>query len=138
MGAIQSHATSNPNSIAQKAALEALCGQQDTVNEMREEFNRRRIFMYDTMSKMPYIDLFEPRGAFYAFVDISKVLSLSYKGEQIGDTQNLARILLEDYHVAVIPCADFGYPDHIRLSYAISMEQIKKGLDRITDFLNTL
>ncbi len=135
MGAIQSHATSNPNSIAQKAAYEALTGQQETVVAMCEEFNKRRIYMFERLSKMPHIQIFEPRGAFYAFVDISELLEMGYKGNPVGDGQNLAQILLSDYHVAVVPCDDFGYPNHVRLSYAISQEQIEKGLDRIENFI---
>ena len=135
MGAIQSHATSNPNSIAQKAAYEALTGQQETVAAMCEEFNKRRIYMFERLSKMPHIQIFEPRGAFYAFVDISELLEMSYKGAPVSDGQNLAQILLSDYHVAVVPCDDFGYPNHVRLSYAISQEQIEKGLDRIENFI---
>ena len=138
MGAIQSHATSNPNSIAQKAAYEALTGQQDTVVSMREEFNRRRIYMYERLSGMPHVQIFEPKGAFYAFVDVSELFGMTYKGQKIENGQNLALVLLSDYHVAVIPCDDFGYPDHIRLSYAISMEQIAKGLDRIENFIKDL
>ena len=135
MGAIQSHATSNPNSIAQKAAYEALTGQQETVAAMCEKFNKRRIYMFERLSKMPHIQIFEPRGAFYAFVDISELLEMSYKGTPVSDGQNLAQILLSDYHVAVVPCDDFGYPNHVRLSYAISQEQIEKGLDRIENFI---
>ena len=135
MGAIQSHATSNPNSIAQKAAYEALTGQQETVAAMCEEFNKRRIYMFERLSKMPHIQIFEPRGAFYAFVDISELLEMIYKGNVVGDGQNLAQILLNDYHVAVVPCDDFGYPNHVRLSYAVSQEQIEKGLDRIENFI---
>ena len=135
MGAIQSHATSNPNSIAQKAAYEALTGQQETVAAMCEEFNKRRIYMFERLSKMPHIQIFEPRGAFYAFVDISELLEMSYKGNPVSDGQNLAQILLSDYHVAVVPCDDFGYPNHVRLSYAVSQEQIEKGLDRIENFI---
>ena len=63
---------------------------------------------------------------------------MEYKGKKIGDVSTLATILLEDYSVAVVPCTDFGFSDHIRLSYAISQEQIKKGIDRIEAFLNEL
>ena len=138
MGSVQSHQTSNPNSIAQKAALEALNGPQDTVETMKVEFDKRRKYMYERISKMPYISTLEPQGAFYVFVDISEVLSKSYKGEKIGEVGRLGEILINDYNVAVVPCADFGYADHIRLSYAISIEQIEKGLDRIEEFLGLL
>lgn len=138
MGSLQSHQTSNPNSIAQKAALEALVGPQDSVHRMREEFNKRREYMYDRISKMKYVSALKPQGAFYLFVDISELLEKNYNGAKIGDVGTLARILIEDFNVAVIPCQDFGFADHIRLSYAISMEQIKKGLDRIESLINQL
>ncbi len=135
MGSVQSHQTSNPNSIAQKATVEALLGPQDTVQEMNKEFDKRRVYMYERVSKMELVDALKPLGAFYVFVDVSKLLEKSYKGEKIADVGKLAKILIEDYMTAVIPCADFGFDDHIRLSYAISMEQIKKGLDRIEQFI---
>lgn len=135
MGSVQSHQTSNPNSIAQKATVEALLGPQDTVQEMNKEFDKRRVYMYERVAKMDLVDALKPLGAFYVFVDVSKLLEKSYKGEKIGDVGKLAKILIEDYMTAVIPCADFGFDDHIRLSYAISMEQIKKGLDRIEQFI---
>lgn len=138
MGSIQSHQTSNPNSIAQKATVEALLGPQDTVKAMNAEFDKRRVYMYERVNKMPMVSTLKPLGAFYVFVDVAEVLKKSYKGEVIGDVSNLAKILIEDYQTAVIPCADFGFPENIRLSYAISMEQIKKGLDRIESFLGEL
>lgn len=138
MSSIQSHATSNPNSIAQKAGVEALNGSQETVLKMRNEFDKRRIYMYEQISKMPYLSALEPKGAFYLFVDASEVLKRAYKGEKIAATARLAEILLSDYAVAIVPCADFGFPEHFRLSYAISIEQIKKGLDRIDSFLKEL
>ncbi|MEG1848243.1 MAG: pyridoxal phosphate-dependent aminotransferase [Lachnospiraceae bacterium] len=138
MGAIQSHATSNPNSIAQKAAYEALTGQQDTVIKMRDEFDKRRKYMYDRICNMPYLSCVEPKGAFYVFVDVRDVWDKTYKGEKVGDTTRLASILIEDYAVAIVPCDDFGFADHMRLSYAISMEEITQGLDQIEAFLKEL
>lgn len=138
MGSVQSHQTSNPNSIAQKATIEALNGPQDTVTKMVEEFDRRRKEMYELISEIPHISALEPQGAFYMFVDVSELLNMSYKGEKIKDVSRLASILIEDYNVAVIPCADFGFDDHIRLSYAISMEAIKKGIERIKQFVSDL
>lgn len=138
MGSVQSHQTSNPNSIAQKAAVEALNGDQSTVEMMLGEFDKRRKFMMEKISTMPHISAKEPDGAFYVFIDISKTLEMSYKGKKIETAAEFARILIEDYNVAVIPCADFGFADHIRLSYAISIEQIEKGLSRIDAFLKEL
>ncbi len=138
MSAMQSHATSNPNSIAQYASVEALNGPQETVEAMCKEFDKRRIFMYEKIKSMPYVDVIKPQGAFYVFVDMSEALKKKYKGEALKSASDLASKLLNDYAVAVIPCADFGFPNHIRLSYAISLEQIEKGLKRIEDFLKVL
>lgn len=138
MGSVQSHETSNPNSIAQKAAVEALLGPQDTVENMRTEFNKRRELIYNKVKDIPLLSALEPKGAFYLFIDVSRVLSKTYKGETIGNTDKLAKILIEDYNVAIVPCDDFGFDDHIRLSYAISIEQIEKGMDRIREFTNYL
>ncbi|MDD3138707.1 MAG: pyridoxal phosphate-dependent aminotransferase [Lachnospiraceae bacterium] len=138
MGSIQSHATSNPNSIAQKATVEALLGPQETVDIMRTEFEKRKNYMFKRIKTIPLIDALEPEGAFYVFVDFTEVLEKSYKGAKIGTTERIADILLEDYHVAVVPCGDFGFNTHIRLSYAISMESIEKGLNRIEEFVSTL
>lgn len=138
MGSVQSHQTSNPNSIAQKAAYEALIGPQDSVRNMHAEFNKRRDYMFERISDMKLVSALKPQGAFYLFVDISQLLNKEYNTAKVGDVSNLAKILIEEYKVAVIPCADFGFNDHIRLSYAISMEQIKKGLDRIEAFIEKL
>jgi aspartate aminotransferase len=138
MGSVQSHQTSNPNSIAQKAAYEALVGTQESVFTMNEEFNKRRDYMYERVTQMKLISALKPQGAFYLFVDISKTLDQEYKGAKVNTVGRLAQILIEEFNVAVIPCDDFGFSDHIRLSYAISLEQIKKGLDRIEDFINQL
>ncbi len=138
MGSVQSHQTSNPNSIAQKAAVEALTGDQSKVEMMLKEFDNRRKYMYDRVSKMDYVETKEPLGAFYVFIDVSKVLEMSYNGNKVATTAEMARILIEEYNVAVIPCGDFGFDDHIRLSYAISIEAIDKGLTRIEEFLSKL
>lgn len=138
MSSVQSHQTSNPNSIAQKAALEALTGPQDKVKEMIKEFAQRRDYIYGRLKDLPHISVIEPKGAFYTFVKVEDTFVMEYKGEKVGDVSRLAAILLEDYSVAVVPCTDFGFPGYIRLSYAISKEQIKKGIDRIEQFLNDL
>jgi aspartate aminotransferase len=131
IASVQSHQTSNPNSIAQKAAYEALVGPQDSVHRMCAEFNKRREYMHDRISGIKLISALKPQGAFYMFVDVGQLFDKEYNGVKIGDAGSLAKILIEDYNVAVVPCQDFGFADHIRLSYAISMEQIRKGLDRI-------
>ena len=138
MGSVQSHQTSNPNSIAQKAAVEALTGPQDSVKKMHAEFDKRRKYMYKRICDMDLLDTLEPMGAFYVFVDGSAVLGKSYKGTKIESVPQMADILINEYNTAIVPCADFGFPDCFRLSYAISIEQIEKGLDRIESFIKEL
>lgn len=138
MGSVQSHQTSNPNSIAQKAAVEALTGPQDSVEKMHAEFDKRRKYMYKRICDMDLLDTLEPMGAFYVFVDGSAVLGKSYKGTKIESVPQMADILINEYNTAIVPCADFGFPDCFRLSYAISIEQIEKGLDRIEKFIGEL
>lgn len=138
MGSIQSHSASNPNSIAQKAALEAINGPQDQVQYMNEQFNIRRKYMVDRIAKMPALTCVEPKGAFYVFLDVTKAVAMKYKGEVVGSAAKLADIMINDFNVALVPCEDFGIDNHVRLSYAISLESIEKGLDRLEEFLNTL
>ena len=87
--------------------------------------------MADRIAEIPYISALKPQGAFYFFVDVSGLLERSWQGRKIGTAAGLADILINHFDTAVIPCGDFGFDDHIRLSYAISLEQISKGLDRI-------
>lgn len=132
---IQSHSTSNVNSIAQKAAVEALNGSQDKVFEMVEEFKRRRDYVAQRVSDIPFLSSLLPKGAFYLFVDISKLCGDEVSGTKINNASDVAKILLDKYKVAVVPCDSFGFENYIRLSYAISMEHIVKGIDRIEKFI---
>ena len=138
MSNIQSHASSNPNSIAQKAALAAISGDDKCIEDMKVEFNRRREYMFGRITKMPYIKAIKPQGAFYVFVDLDEVIGKKYKDEVIENASIFAKLLLDNEKVAAVPCTDFGFDTHFRLSYAISMENIEKGLDRIEEFLNDL
>lgn len=138
IGSIQSHQTSNPCSISQAAALEALSGPQDTVAAMNQAFQKRRQYIYSRVNAMPLLSAVEPQGAFYLFVDCSQVVEKTYQGKKMESAADMADILIEDYLVAVVPCADFGFANHMRLSYAISQEEIAKGLDRIEAFVKTL
>jgi aspartate aminotransferase len=126
---IQSHVTSNSCSFAQKGALAALKGDQQTISDMREEFDLRRHYMMERLSQIPNVSFVRPGGAFYILVDISK-LGLS--------SQNFADRLLSKANVAVIPGIAFGNDKTIRLSYATGMDVIKKGMDRLADFCRTL
>ena len=138
ISAVQSHETSNPNSVAQKAALEAISGDQTCVREMNAEFDERRKYIYKRVCEINHLDAIEPQGAFYVFVDASDLVGKKYKGQEITCAADVASFLLNDYYVAVVPCADFGWPEYFRLSYAISLEQIKKGMDRIEEFCNSV
>ncbi len=126
---IQSHSTSNPCSFSQKGGLAALKGDQQCVGDMRAEFDMRRHYMFDRLSKIPNISAVKPMGAFYVLVNISK-LSLT--------SQNFADRLLSKANVAVVPGIAFGDDRTLRLSYATSMDVIKKGLDRFEEFCRTL
>jgi aspartate aminotransferase len=126
---IQSHSTSNACSFAQKGALAALKGDQQPVADMRDEFNLRREYMLERLSKMPHLSVVRPNGAFYVLVNVS----------QLGLTsQNFADRLLSKANVAVVPGIAFGDDRTIRLSYATSLDVIKKGMDRFEEFCRTL
>jgi aspartate aminotransferase len=126
---IQSHSTSNPCSFAQKGALAAIKGDQQPVNDMRDEFNLRREYMVERFSKIPSITFVRPQGAFYVLVNVSKFGLTS---------QNFADRLLSKANVAVVPGIAFGDDRTLRFSYATSMDVIKKGIDRFEEFCRTL
>ena len=126
---IQSHTSSNPSSFSQYGALAALKGDQQPLADMREEFDMRRNYMFDRISKISNVTAVKPQGAFYILVNIS----------QLGLTsQNFADRLLSKANVAVVPGAAFGDDRTVRFSYATSLDVIKKGLDRFQDFCRTL
>jgi aspartate aminotransferase len=127
---LQSHATSNPTSIAQKAALEALRGPQESVAGMLAEYRKRREYVLSRLRAMPGVKVQEPKGAFYAYPNVSA----AYKGG-ITDSMSFAEKLLAEEYVAVVPGEAFGTNDHIRISYATSIEELTKGLDRIEKFI---
>lgn len=138
IASLQSHMTSNPNSMAQKATVAAILGPQECVEEMRQEFAKRCDYIFEREEAIPYISALKPEGAFYLFVDVSKTYGKKYNGVEITSAADFGALLLEHGLVAVVPCADFGMPGYIRLSYACSMEQIKKGMDRLETFVNAL
>ena len=129
MGELQSHSTSNACSISQKAALEAITGPQEFIEEWKIEFDKRRIYMVKRLNEMEGIKCLMPEGAFYTFPDIT--------GTGLTSMEFTDR-LLDEQGVAVVPGKDFGSDDNIRLSYATSMENINKGLDRIKDFCDSI
>jgi len=138
---LQSQSTSNANSIAQHAALEALRGPMDSVGVMLAEYERRRTRVIGGLRAIPGIACTEPAGAFYAFPNVEGYLRTARAGSSgtngKPDTQTLARQLLERAHVAVVPGDAFGAPGFLRLSYATSMQRIEEGLRRLTEFFQS-
>ncbi|MBQ8807813.1 MAG: pyridoxal phosphate-dependent aminotransferase [Clostridia bacterium] len=138
MSSVQSHATSNPNSIAQKAAQAALNGPMQEVLSMKAEFEKRRNYMVERINKMNGVSCLMPQGAFYVMMSIKELFGKSINGKTIKDSGSFAEILLDEALVSVVPCKDFDTDEYVRWSYATSMETIKKGLDRLEEFLNKL
>jgi len=128
---IQSQSTSNPASISQKAAVAALTGPRTSIDRMVAEFASRRNEMVRRLSAMPGVSCFQPQGAFYAFPDVGSLYGKRHSGAAITGSQPLANYLLEEARIAVVAGASFGDDRHIRLSYATSLEKIRKGLDRM-------
>lgn len=138
MTSIQSHMTSNVNTITQYATIEALNGPEEDLNNMIKEFENRRNFMADKLSKLNEISIIKPSGAFYIMVNISAYLNTTFKNQDINNSVDFAKVLLEEEKVAVIPGAGFGLDNYIRLSYATSMNVIETGIDRISIFLSKI
>lgn len=128
---IQSHTTSNPCSISQYASVAGLIGNQNEVEEMKEQFKKRRDYMADTINSISGLSCKKPKGAFYIMVNIKELKGKVIKGVKINSSLDLARVLLDEGKVAVIPGIGFGDDDYFRLSYATSMENIEEGLRRI-------
>lgn len=137
MSKIQGHSTSNPNSIAQKASVEALNGDQNTVKEMKKAFDKRRKYMVKRLNNIEGISCLRPAGAFYAFPNVSKILQrgIEYNGKKISGSFDISNFILKEAEVALIPGSAFEAEGYLRLSYATSLEDIKEGLDRIEKIL---
>ncbi|MDI6727136.1 MAG: pyridoxal phosphate-dependent aminotransferase [Smithellaceae bacterium] len=135
---LQSQSTSNPTSIAQKAAIGALMGDQSVVAAMTAEFERRRDFIVEALNAIPGICCRRPQGAFYVFPRVDSLYGRSGKGAAIENSTQLAAYLLEEAKVAVVPGVEFGHDENIRLSYATSMKNIEEGITRIARALDRL
>jgi aspartate aminotransferase len=135
---LQSHAASNPSSISQKAALAALRGDGSEVEKMRAEFEKRRDVMVKMLTAIPGVTCLNPDGAFYAFPNVSAYFNRASGEKVIKNSTDFAAALLETQGVAVVPGADFGAPDYIRLSYATDLASIQKGLERLAKFCESL
>jgi aspartate aminotransferase len=131
---LQSHSTSNPTSISQKAAVEALRGPQESVQTMLAEYRKRRDFVIQRLRAIPGVTCAEPKGAFYAYPNIGGALGRG----GIHNTLEFSEKLLAEAHVAVVPGEAFGTDRHIRISYATSMRELERGLDRIHRFIAEL
>jgi aspartate aminotransferase len=127
----QSQNTSNPTSIAQKAAVEALNGPQEGVGMMAREFQKRRDLIVERLTDIPGVTCLKPQGAFYVFPNVGFYYGRSFGDKVIRNSAEMASYLLDEANVALVPGGDFGHDDHIRISYATSMEQIEKGVERI-------
>ncbi len=132
-GRVQEHSTSCVNSIAQKACVTALAEEDDSIEGMRQEFELRRNFMYEELSKIPNLKVFMPKGAFYIFPDISWYLNNNKLGIQNSD--QFCDMLLHSYHVALVAGSSFGSANTVRFSYANSMQNLISGVGRFAKFL---
>ncbi|MEZ5354852.1 MAG: pyridoxal phosphate-dependent aminotransferase [Bryobacteraceae bacterium] len=128
---LHSHMTSNPTSIAQIGAIEALRGPQESVQAMLEQYRTRRAFVVERLRKIPGVTVQEPMGAFYAYPNIGGAM----RQLGLGSALDFAGQLLAKAHVAVVPGEAFGTHEHVRISYATSMKEIERGLDRIDNFI---
>ena len=135
MASLQSHATSNPTSIAQAASVAALNGDQKPVEDMKREFVKRRDYMLNRLLNIDGITCPKPGGAFYLFPNVSAYFGKAYKGKQINNATDLATLLLDKVQVAVVPGVAFGSDNFVRLSYATSIEVIAEAMDRIESVL---
>ncbi len=136
MANMQSHATSNPNSIAQVAAVEALLGDQSEIGVMCEEYVKRRDYMVERINGIDGISCLKPNGAFYIFMNVRDLLGKEHYGKIINTAQELCDDMLERALVALVPSEGFGIDGYARLSYATSMETIVEGLNRIEKYIN--
>ncbi len=133
---IQSHATSNPNTIAQYASIEALNGDQEILEVMRKEFDERRNFMADSINSIEGLSCTKPAGAFYVMMNIKEITGREIGGVKIENSMDFANYLLDSAKVAVVPGIGFGTEGYVRLSYATSLDNIKEGLERIERAIN--
>jgi aspartate aminotransferase len=135
---IQSQSTSNPTSITQKAAVEALTGPQDFIAVMRAEFDRRRTFIVNELNTIPGVHCATPNGAFYAFPNTARIYGSRFGDKTIASSTDLALYLLEEAKVALVPGDAFGDDNYLRISYATSLEDIRKGIGRIRQAVQNL
>jgi aspartate/methionine/tyrosine aminotransferase len=135
---IQSHSTSNASSISQAASIEALCGSQSAVEEMRKEFQKRRDYLYNEITSINGISCYKPEGAFYLFPNISAYFNKSDGEKKIKNSFDFAMYILSDAKIAAVPGSAFGAEGFLRLSYATSMDNLIEGVSRLKESLKKL
>ena len=138
MSKLQSQSTTNPTSIAQDAAIEALLGPQDSVERMRVAFEQRRTYIVKALNEIEGITCHNPKGAFYVFPNISAFFGRKINGEEIKNSMDFATKLLETEHVALVPGIAFGADEFVRISFATSMKEIEEGIERLKQFVSKL
>ena len=137
MGRLQSHMTSNPVTFAQYAAVKAFEGPADeAIETMRAEFERRGQYMTERLNSIDGVECTAATGAFYCFPDVSSHYGRNINGAKISGSMDFAKALLEQANVALVPGLPFGCDNNVRLSFACSLEQITKGLDRLEEWLS--
>ena len=138
MNKIQGHSTSNPTSISQYAAIEALASSHEYAKFMLPKFDERRKYVFNTLSELENIKVFLPGGAFYIFPDISYFFDKQYQSYEITDSVSFCEFMLEEQNIAIVPGKAFGNDNCVRISYATSLENIQKAMERFKEGLNKL
>ncbi len=133
---LQSHLTSHVNNIAQRAAIAAVTGPMEPVEEMRVAFDRRRRTIVQKLSAVPGFTVPTPTGAFYAFPDVSGALEREIRGTKVTTSVELAAVILQEAEVAAVPGEAFGAPGHLRFSYALDDDELAEGIDRVAALLS--
>lgn len=131
-----SHSTGAPSTISQWAAVEAINGPQEGIEEMRKAFDERRKYIVERINNIPGVSCLTPKGAFYVMMNIDGLIGKTLGGKLIESDDDFAVTLLEKALVAVVPCSGFGIKNFVRWSYAVSLENIEKGLDRLEKFIS--
>ena len=138
MRKLQGQSTSNPTSISQWAAIAAFTGDHQIIEDRTKEFEQRKNYIVEKLNDIPEISCFDPQGAFYVFPNVSGCYGKEYDGKVIKDSLDFTEFILDEAKVAVVPGVAFGSDDHVRISYATSMDDIVKGIDRMTEAIKKL
>jgi aspartate aminotransferase len=138
MSKLQGQSTSNPTSISQWAAIAAFTGPHQIIEDRTKEFEQRKNYIVEKLNDIPEINCFSPQGAFYVFPNISGYFGKAFNGKVIKDSLDFTEFILDEAKVAVVPGVAFGSDDHVRISFATSMDDIIKGMERITETVKKL